>query len=74
MQALHHLHIWPLGAGEIALTAHLVRAENEDHDAFIDSTLHALDERFGINHATLQIERGSQCGHDLHDAAPHHSH
>jgi len=74
VQAVHHLHIWPLGAGEIALTAHLVRPEGEDHDAFIDATLHALDHRFGINHATLQIERGSQCGHDLHDAAPHHSH
>ncbi|MGS1078508.1 cation diffusion facilitator family transporter [Pseudoxanthomonas beigongshangi] len=74
VQAVHHLHIWPLGAGEIALTAHLVRAENEDHDLFIDTTVHALDDRFGINHATLQIERGSQCGHDLHDAAPHHSH
>lgn len=74
VQAVHHLHIWPLGAGEIALTAHLVRPEGEDHDVFIDATLHALDERFGINHATLQIERGSQCGHDLHDAAPHHSH
>jgi len=74
VQAVHHLHIWPLGAGEIALTAHLVRPEGEDHDAFIDATLHALDHQFGINHATLQIERGSQCGHDLHDAAPHHSH
>jgi hypothetical protein len=72
--ALHHLHIWPLGAGEIALTAHLVRPNDDDHDAFIDATLHALDERFGINHATLQIERGQACGHDLHDAAPHHSH
>ena len=68
--ALHHLHIWPLGAGEIALTAHMVRACDSDHDAFIDATAHALDERFGINHATLQIERG-HCGHDLHDAAPH---
>ncbi len=74
VRAVHHLHIWPLGAGEIALTAHLVRPEDEDHDAFIDATLHALDERFGINHATLQIERGGPCGHDLHDAAPHHSH
>lgn len=71
--AVHHLHIWPLGAGEIALTAHLVRPLDQDHDAFIDSTLHALDEGFGINHATLQIERGQACGHDLHDAAPHHS-
>lgn len=72
--ALHHLHIWPLGAGEIALTAHLVRPEDVDHDAFIDATTHALDHRFGINHATLQIERGTACEHDLHDAAPHHSH
>ena len=72
--AVHHLHIWPLGAQEIALTAHLVRPDNLDHDAFIDATTHELDQRFGINHATLQIERGMNCGHDLHDAAPHHSH
>lgn len=74
VKAVHHLHIWPLGANEIALTAHLVRAQDQDHDAFIDATTHALDHRFGINHATLQIEHGMACGHDLHDAAPHHSH
>ncbi|KAF1716084.1 cation diffusion facilitator family transporter [Pseudoxanthomonas wuyuanensis] len=72
--ALHHLHIWSLGAGEIALTTHLVRPDDEDHDAFIDATIDALNQRFGINHATLQIERGSACEHDRHDAAPHHSH
>ena len=72
--AVHHLHICPLGAHEIALTAHLVRALDHDHDAFIDATAHALDQHFGINHATLQIERGLSCGHDMHDAAPHHSH
>ena len=74
VSALHHLHIWSLGAGEIAMTAHLVRANDDDHDAFIDHLNDELDERFGINHTTLQIERGAGCGHDLHDAAPHHSH
>ncbi len=74
VMAIHHLHIWPLGANEVALTAHLVRPQDHDHDAFIDATTHELDHRFGINHATLQIERGMTCGHDLHDAAPHHSH
>ena len=34
--AVHHLHIWSLGAGEIAMTAHLVRPDDRDHDAFID--------------------------------------
>lgn len=72
VHAVHHLHIWSLGAGEIAMTAHLVRPDDAgDHDAFIDAINHALDARFGINHPTLQVERGSECEHDRHDRAPH---
>jgi cobalt-zinc-cadmium efflux system protein len=70
--AVHHLHIWPLGAGEIAMTAHLVRPGAEGHDAFLDEVGHELDHRFGINHPTLQVEHGDACDHDLHDRAPHH--
>jgi cobalt-zinc-cadmium efflux system protein len=69
---VHHLHIWSLGAGEIAMTAHLVRPEDHDHDAFIDRINHELDHRFGINHPTLQVERGAACEHDRHDKAPHY--
>ena len=69
--AVHHLHIWSLGAGEIAMTAHLVRPDAGDHDAFIDRIVHDLDHRFGINHPTLQIEHGAACEHDAHDRAPH---
>lgn len=69
--AVHHLHIWSLGAGEVAMTAHLVRPADRGDDGFIDALVHALDERFGINHPTLQVERGSGCGHDRHDTAPH---
>ena len=69
--AVHHVHIWSLGAGEIAMTAHLVRNDASDHDAFIDGVSDDLNERFGINHPTLQIEFGTGC-HDLHDNAPHY--
>ena len=69
--AVHHLHIWSLGAGEVAMTAHLVRPQDHDHDRFIDRLVHELDHRFGINHPTLQIERGQACEHDRHDRAPH---
>jgi cobalt-zinc-cadmium efflux system protein len=69
--AVHHLHIWSLGAGEVAMTAHLVRPQDDDHDRFIDRLVHDLDHRFGINHPTLQIERGRACEHDRHDRAPH---
>ena len=71
VEAVHHLHIWSLGAGEIAMTAHLVRPQVDDHDAFLDGLMHALDARFGINHATLQVEHGQACEHDRHDRAPH---
>lgn len=72
VMAVHHLHIWRIGAGEVAMTAHLVRANAADHDVFIDRVTRELDRRFGINHATLQIEHGAACEHDRHDPAPHH--
>lgn len=71
VDAVHHLHIWSLGAGEIAMTAHMVRLDNRDHDAFIDQVVDELNRRYGINHPTLQIEHGNACEHDLHDRAPH---
>lgn len=71
VEAVHHLHIWSLGAGEIAMTAHLVRPVVDDHDRFLDALVLSLDRRFGINHATLQIEHGKACDHDRHDRAPH---
>ena len=71
VQAVHHLHIWSLGADEIAMTAHLVRPGTEDHDRFLDALVQDLDQRFGINHATLQIEHSKACDHDKHDRAPH---
>lgn len=71
VSAVHHIHIWSLGAGEIAMTAHLVRPDNGDHDHFLDELNRELDQRFGINHPTLQVEHGRSCEHDLHDRAPH---
>lgn len=58
VSAVHHVHIWALGSRENALTAHLVRPDRGDDDAFIASVSARLRERFGIGHTTLQIERG----------------
>ena len=59
VSAVHHLHIWALGSREIALTAHLVRPDSDNDDAFIDTLGDTLRAQFGIAHATLQIERGA---------------
>lgn len=62
--ALHDLHIWGMSTTHSALTAHLVKPSVEDEDAFLAKVCRELHDRFGIEHATLQIERGdpSACG------------
>ena len=56
---VHDLHIWGMSTTETALTAHLVRPEGGPADALLLSVAHELEERFGIGHATLQLETGA---------------
>jgi cobalt-zinc-cadmium efflux system protein len=46
---LHDLHIWEMSTTDVALTAHLVKPTVEDDE---------MHDRFGIDHVTLQVERG----------------
>ncbi len=52
---VHDLHIWGLSTTETALTAHLVCLDQAG-DARLHELTAALRDRFGIGHATLQIE------------------
>jgi cobalt-zinc-cadmium efflux system protein len=55
---VHDLHIWAMSTNETALTAHLVHPAGHD-DAFLHGVCEQLSRRFNIQHATLQIEIGS---------------
>jgi cobalt-zinc-cadmium efflux system protein len=55
---IHDLHIWAMSTNETALTAHLVRPGGYD-DPFLHSVCEELSHRFNIQHATLQVEGGS---------------
>ncbi len=55
---VHDLHVWGLSTTETALTAHLVMPDGSSGDALLAQTCRELHDRFGIEHATLQIERG----------------
>ena len=52
---VHDLHIWGLSTTQTALTAHLVCADPSAERTLHDVTTELRD-RFGIGHATLQIE------------------
>jgi cobalt-zinc-cadmium efflux system protein len=59
VSAVHDLHIWPMSTTETALTAHLVMPDGPASDEFLHAIAHSLEDRFGIGHATIQVERGN---------------
>jgi cobalt-zinc-cadmium efflux system protein len=57
---VHDLHIWPMSTTETALTVHLVCDGGHAGDTFLMDTAHELEHRFGIRHATIQVETGER--------------
>jgi len=58
---VHHVHTWSLTTERPLVTLHAVLAETADHTTTLCEIQGALLDRFGIEHATVQIERES-CG------------
>jgi len=55
---VHDLHVWTISSGMYALSAHLVVADPRvgNNDEILTAVKHALYDRFGIDHTTIQIE------------------
>ena len=68
--AVHDLHIWAMSTTEVALTVHLVMEEPPKDDLFLHDVGDVLRDRFGIGHATTQIESGN-CERDCRQAPVH---
>jgi cobalt-zinc-cadmium efflux system protein len=56
---VHDLHVWAMSTTEVALTAHLIRPQVADDDALLHRLQHDLQDKFGVGHVTIQIERGT---------------
>lgn len=55
VREVHDLHVWTLTSGVVAMSAHAVAPESGEHQRVLE-TLHEAVGRFGIRHATIQLE------------------
>jgi len=57
---VHDLHVWAMSSSEIALTVHLIMRNGHPEDCFLNLVADELHHKFSIEHATIQIETGTQ--------------
>ncbi len=53
---VHDLHVWSITSGLDSLSAHVVIDDGHSHSELLTALRAMLDERFGIDHLTIQIE------------------
>lgn len=69
---VHHVHAWSLTGERPLITLHAVVNEIADQNETVLAINNVLAERFGIDHATVQLERGCclDGGHPEQDRDP----
>jgi cobalt-zinc-cadmium efflux system protein len=61
---VHHIHAWSLTGETPMLTLHATLQDGADRHAALTAVMQRLHERFGVDHATVQIEEGECAGAD----------
>ena len=61
---VHDLHVWSMTTEEVSCTAHVTLAEGADPDSVRKTVAGTLDERFGIEHTTIQTESAAEACED----------
>jgi cobalt-zinc-cadmium efflux system protein len=62
VSALHCLHIWTIGSGEVSLSSHLVVDRGREPEDLLSVVREQLTQRFEIAHTTIQIEIADEPG------------
>lgn len=73
--AIHHVHAWSLTGASPIVTLHAELIAGTDRQRALGQILERLRERFGITHATVQIEEGgcADPADDCHDSGNKHA-
>jgi len=77
IQGTHHIHAWSLTGETAMLTLHATLQDGADRHAALTAVMTRLRDRFGVEHATVQIEEGECAGaeseEDCHQTVHAHS-
>lgn len=68
VEEVHHVHAWSLSPERPMMSLHARATGAVDHDTLVARIKAFLRNRFGVEHATLQIEYGEHCID--HEAGP----
>ncbi len=60
VESLHDLHVWEVSSGFPALSAHVLVHEGDDCHAIRRELERMLEERFKIDHTTLQVDHSTE--------------
>jgi cobalt-zinc-cadmium efflux system protein len=55
VESVHDLHVWTVGGGVVAMSAHLVLAESDAGQGVLEASREAMSQK-GIAHVTIQVE------------------
>jgi cobalt-zinc-cadmium efflux system protein len=56
VRSVHDLHVWSVGHGQVALSCHVVVPHDDPSTPLLTEVYTLLGTRFGIDHATIQVE------------------
>jgi len=60
VRRVHDLHVWTLTSGREAMSAHVVVDDLGESDRLLEELHRVLHARFGVDHTTIQLERGPE--------------
>lgn len=66
VEDVHDLHCWTITSGMNVFSCHLLIREGTDSQAVLQQAIETMSGRFGIDHATIQVETPSIRHKELH--------
>lgn len=56
---VHDLHIWTITSGMDSLSCHMTISDSGDEQIILQKAIHLIQEKFAIEHTTIQLEKPS---------------